>query len=173
MTVSFTKDDINQDIISVTMLCASVIITFFGARFFKYIIFFFGFVVFALLTFILLPQIIVLFGINPSADTILYASLIVGAFCGVLLVVIFKVAVITIGAIFGVLLFQIIWIIFVGVAPLTIPEPAVIQAIGMVLFAIIGAYIALKLVKQVSECGIHSFIIHFHCVCQKRYKIQG
>ena len=106
--------EINQDILGGTMLVVGLFVTFFGARFFKQIVFFIGFCAGALLTYYAVPIFFGWFGVDLADDTILYMSLTVGALFGILLVVVYKVAVFSCGAICGAIFSQIVWIAVVA-----------------------------------------------------------
>ena len=82
---------------------------FFGGKWFKYIIFFVGFAVGAVATWFIMSDLRITFNWSLTDESILYIALGVGALLGFILVALFKLAVFATGAIFGVILSQIIW----------------------------------------------------------------
>eukprot|EP01084_Bolivina_argentea_P072493 131628_1 len=149
---------INQDILAGTMIVVGLFVTFFGARFFKHIIFFVGFIIGGFLTYYSVPIIFSWFDSKVADDTLLYMSLTVGALCGVLLVVVYKAAVFSCGAICGAIFSQILWIAVVANIDTEGKDWLVGVQIGaLVVFALLGGYLAFKFVEQVLK-AITAFV---------------
>merc|ERR1712228_957473 len=144
--------DLNQDILGGTMLLVGLFATFFGAKYFKYMIFFIGFIIGGFIAYFSTPTIYSWFGATVKDDTLLYISLVFGAFCGILLVVIYKAAVFAVGAICGAIFSQILWIAVVANIETPDEDWMVALQIGVLIaFALIGGYLAFKFVKQVMK----------------------
>ena len=125
-------------------------VTFFGARFFKHIVFFIGFILGAFIAYYAVPLVFDWFESEIEDDTLLYMSLSIGALAGVLLVVVYKAAVFSCGAIGGAILSQMLWIFVVSNVTLPDVDWIIGVQIGVLfLFALIGGYIATKFVEQV------------------------
>eukprot|EP00486_Rosalina_sp_Unknown_P001022 CAMPEP_0201572522 /NCGR_PEP_ID=MMETSP0190_2-20130828/15838_1 /ASSEMBLY_ACC=CAM_ASM_000263 /TAXON_ID=37353 /ORGANISM="Rosalina sp." /LENGTH=407 /DNA_ID=CAMNT_0047998383 /DNA_START=148 /DNA_END=1371 /DNA_ORIENTATION=+ len=149
---------INQDILAGTMLVVGLFVTFFGARFFKHIIFFVGFLIGGFLTYYSVPIIWSWFDAKVQDDTLLYMSLTVGALCGVLLVVVYKAAVFSCGAICGAIFSQILWIAVVANVDTEGKDWMPGVQIGvLVVFAGLGGWLAFKFVEQVLK-AITAFV---------------
>eukprot|EP01084_Bolivina_argentea_P219520 372297_1 len=150
MALIDSAGQVNQDIMAGTMLAVGLFVTFFGARFFKYIVFFVGFIIGGFLTYYSLPIIMGWFQSDVEDDTLLYICLTVGALCGVLLVVVYKAAVFSCGAICGAIFSQILWIAIVANIDTEGKDWLEGAQIGvLVVFALIGGFLAFKFVEQV------------------------
>eukprot|EP01084_Bolivina_argentea_P084680 153101_1 len=150
MGVFDSAGQINQDILAATMIAVGLFVAFFGARFFKQIIFFIGFCAGLLFTYYAVPIFFKWFGVTLEDDVILYMSLTVGALVGILVVVIYKVAVFTCGAIAGAIFSQILW--SAVIANIKTPEKDYMTAIQigvLIVFACAGGWLAFKFVEQV------------------------
>jgi len=149
---------INQDIMAGTMILVGLFVTFFGARFFKYIVFFVGFLIGAFLTYYSVPIIWSWFKSDVKDDTLLYMSLTVGGLFGVLLVVVYKAAVFSVGAISGAIFSQILWIAVVSNIDTTGKNwISWVQFGVLIVFALLGGWLAFKFVEQVLK-AITAFI---------------
>eukprot|EP00485_Elphidium_margaritaceum_P005258 CAMPEP_0202700786 /NCGR_PEP_ID=MMETSP1385-20130828/13948_1 /ASSEMBLY_ACC=CAM_ASM_000861 /TAXON_ID=933848 /ORGANISM="Elphidium margaritaceum" /LENGTH=375 /DNA_ID=CAMNT_0049358051 /DNA_START=68 /DNA_END=1195 /DNA_ORIENTATION=- len=149
---------INQDIMAGTMIVCGLFVAFFGARFFKYIVFFIGFLFGAFVCYFGLPIVWSWFDAEIQDDTLMYSSLVVGALCGVLLVVVVKAAVFSVGAICGAVFSQIVWIAIANTVELPDKDWVVGVQIGLLLaFALIGGFLAYKFVEQVLK-GVTAFV---------------
>lgn len=156
MSLVDSAGTINQDIMGGTMLIVGCFITFFGARFFKYIVFFVGFIIGAFLTYYSVPIIWSWFKADVQDDTLLYMSLSVGALCGVLLVVVYKAAVFSCGAICGAILSQVLWIAVVSNVDTEGKKWMSGVQVGVLLaFALVGGFLAFKFVEQVCIISYH------------------
>jgi len=150
--------EIDQWILAVTMLVAGLFVAFLGARFFKHIVFFVGFLLGGVLAYYAVPEMFSWFDSSVAADTLLYITLAMGALCGVLLVVVYKAAVFSCGAICGAILSQIIWIGVVSNAE--VPDEdymAGVQVGVLVGAALLGGWLAFKFVEQVLK-AVTAFI---------------
>lgn len=151
---------INQDILAGTLLVVGLFVTFFGARFFKHIIFFVGFLIGGFLTYYSVPIIWGWFDAKVQDDTLLYMSLTIGALCGVLLVVVYKAAVFSCGAICGAIFSQILWIAVVSNVEGTEDKKWMpgVQVGVLVVFAGLGGWLAFKFVEQVCFGSFYFYI---------------
>lgn len=150
--------NLNQDILGGTMLLVGLFATFFGAKFFKYMIFFIGFILGGFLAYFATPTIYSWVGYKVQDDTLLYISLVFGAFTGILLVVIYKAAVFAVGAIAGAVFSQVLWIAVVANVDTPNEDYMIAIQIGVLIaFALIGGYLAFKFVKQVL-CILHCIV---------------
>ena len=68
--------NLNQDILGGTMLVVGLFATFFGAKYFKHMIFFIGFIIGGFLAYFATPTIYSWFGSTVKDDTLLYISLV-------------------------------------------------------------------------------------------------
>jgi len=150
--------EINQDIIAGTMIIVGLFVTFFGARFFKHIVFFIGFILGAFIAYFTVPLIFEWFEEDIQDDTLLYMSLSIGALCGVLLVVVYKAAVFSCGAIGGAILSQMSWIFVVSNVDVPDKDWMIGVQIGVLFaFALIGGWLAFKFVEQILK-AVTAFI---------------
>ena len=140
--------------------------TLFGARLFKHITFFIGFLLAVFITYYGVPSTLELFGTSIKDDTLLYLSLSVGALTGVLLTGLYNASVFLCGAIGGAIVSQVLWILVVSNADVPDKSYIVGLQIGVLfLFALIGGCITFKFVEQVhfhitfrnrKDCGVDS-----------------
>jgi len=140
------------------MIIVGLFVTFFGARFFKHIVFFIGFILGAFIAYYSVPFVFEWFDSTVQDDTLLYMSLSIGALGGVLLVVVYKAAVFSCGAIGGAILSQILWIAVVSNVSVPDEDWMIGVQIGvLLLFALIGGWLAFKFVEQLLK-AVTAFI---------------
>lgn len=161
---------INQDIISGVMILVGIVFAFFGSKWFKYIIFFVGFCIGGIGGYFLMGDLALLFKWNLTTESILYISLGLGAALGFILVALYKLAVFCTGAIFGIILSQILWKIIIAAKP-DLPQRQVIQFALITVFAISFGLLAFCFVKQVLKI-ITAFIGSFFFAAALAYFIQ-
>ena len=145
---TYKLNGLNQDIISGVMIPVGLIFAFFGSKWFKYIIFFVGFVIGGLGTWFLMGDIATIFKFTISDQATLYISLGVGAALGFLLIALYKLSVFVTGAIFGVIISQLLWKVIISLEP-DLPQQKVIQFGLITVFAIGFGLLAFYFVKQV------------------------
>jgi len=148
----------NEDIIGGTMLLTGLFVCFFGGKYFKHVIFFVGFVIGALFAYYVLGSIWTAFHSHIESTTRLYISLTVGGLMGILCVVVYKAAVLSLGAVAGVILMQMIFQVFH--AYLVIPQPNVVQLVLILTGAVVGGFLAFKFVTFVLK-GVTAFVGSF------------
>jgi len=162
-------EEINGDIIGSTMLLTGLFVCFWGGKFFKQVVFFVGFVIGSLFTFYITVSIWKTFHSHIQATTRLYLSLTMGALMGILCVLVYKAAVLSVGAVGGVILAQFIFQLFDTY--LTIPHVAVVQLICIVTGAILGGFLIFKLASFVLK-GITAFVGSFMFTSAVSYFIE-
>jgi len=151
-------DELNEDIIGLTMVLAGLFVCFWGGKFFKHVIFFVGFVIGALVAYYVLASIWKAFHSQIESTTRLYISLTVGALMGILCVVIYKAAVLSLGAVGGVILAQILFQVIH--AYIVMHQPTVVQLVCILTGAALGGFLAFKFVTFVLK-GITAFVGSF------------
>lgn len=170
MAISDQLETLNQDIISGVMLVIGLVFAFFGAIWFKKIIFFIGFVIGGLVGWIIVHDLRVTTNWNITDETILYISLATGAVLGFALVLLYKLAVFTTGAIFGIILATIIWRVVLSIEP-DPPSANLLRFALIAIFAVGFGLLAFCFVKQVLKT-VTAFIGGFFFAAALAYFIQ-
>lgn len=151
-------ENVNQIILAGLLILGGCIITFWGAKLFKQIIFFIGFIAGTLFTYFIMNNI----DIDTSLRIHLLVSCGVGVFIGFICVMIYKMAVFTTGAIAGLIIGQFVWQFTVTNFPNSIlmEHSQLYNTIFIIVCALIGGLLAFKCMDIVLR-GLTAFIGSF------------
>eukprot|EP01083_Nonionella_stella_P263318 894605_1 len=140
-------EHVNQIILASVLMIGGLLTTFWGAKLFKYIIFFIGFVAGTLFTYFIMNNI----DINASLKIHLFISCGVGIFLGFICVLIYKMAVFTTGAIAGLIIAQFGWQFIITNFPNSpfMEHPQMYNTIIIIVISIICGFSAFKFVEIV------------------------
>ena len=151
-------EDVNQIILASILVLVGCIVTFWGARLFKQIIFFIGFIAGTLFTYFIMNNI----DINTTLRIHLLVSCGVGIFLGFICVMIYKMAVFTTGAIAGLIIGQFLWQFVISNFPNSalMEHAEIYNTITIIVCSLIGGLLAFKMMGVLLR-GLTAFIGSF------------
>jgi hypothetical protein len=144
-------------------------VCFAGSKFFKHIVFFVGFIAGSMLGYYLVGVIWGWFGSKMDLETRLYIGMTLGAMVGIGCVMVYKVAVFTVGAVGGVIAGQLVFQFATIITK--IPHAIVVQVCLLILGAVLGGYLAHKFVSFILK-GVTAFIGAFMFASGLAYFVQ-
>ena len=153
-------ENADQIILAAVLVFGGCIITFWGAKLFRTLVFFLGFIAGTLAVYLIINTIDMGFSLRVH----LLVSFGFGIFSGIICVMVYKVSLFTIGALSGLIGGQFVWKFAVSQFPnsFLMERPEICNPVVLLVCTLIGGWIAFKLMEIVLR-GLTAFVGSF-CV---------